>query len=211
MNESIRMTTTTTALMTPIATPMPSASAIAGTSGTPSFAIEVRDRHAGERHDAGEREVEHARRERDRDRQRGQRGDRVGVEDLLRRGQVRERLRHPEREHDDDAQPDVDRADRGRRPGRAAARPRPAARAPRRLLGAAGGSVAASRAFVCVMLVSLRGAYKRVLGESLAAEFGGDPAAPEDDDAGAHREHVAGVRGGQTTVRPFRDSSAIRS
>ena len=45
--------------------------------------------------------------------------------------------------------------------------------------------------------LSLYGANERVFGESFAAQRGGDPAAPQDDDTGAKSEHVAGVRGGQ--------------
>ena len=72
-------------------------------------------------------EIEYARGERDRDRQCGERRDRVRVQDLLHSGKRRERVRDPDREHDDDPEPHVEGADpveresapdasRGRRP-----------------------------------------------------------------------------------------------
>ena len=65
MNESIRITTTTTALIRPIADADERAPiASAGTSGMPSV-DEVRDDDAGQRHHERERQVEHARGERD--------------------------------------------------------------------------------------------------------------------------------------------------
>ena len=92
MNESIRMTTTTTALITPIADAHAERDRDRRDDRNPVLGDQVRDDDARERHDEGEGQVEDARRERDRDRQRGERGDRVGVEDLLGGREVRERL-----------------------------------------------------------------------------------------------------------------------
>ncbi len=110
MNESIRITTTTIALITPIATPVARPEQQRGHERQ-SDRDEVSGDDAGQRHRVREREIEDARGKGNRDRQRSEGGDRVGVQDLLYRRRGGERVRHPDREHDDDSEPHVDGAD----------------------------------------------------------------------------------------------------
>ena len=61
-------------------------------------------------------------------------------------------------------------------------------------------------------IFSLHRAHERVLGQSLAAQLGGDPRRPSRTTTRVHMASTSPAsEDDNTTVSPFRDSSAIRS